>query len=192
MQIDIRQQRRYHRPLWSAHLRLRPFSLFADSCLQPFLDEAQDPLVGDPVLDKPHRPFVTHLVEKAPNVGVQNPIHPLPLNAHAQRVERLMRTASRPEPVAESPKVHFINLIENGDHGLLDNFVLQRRDPDRTLPSISFRYVDPLTWLCAIRAPVNPVLQIGDPILQPLLVLPPRHTVYSRRRVLLQRVKTRP
>src|ERR1035441_5522958 len=100
----------YHRPLRSPHLRLRPFAVFAHSRLQPFLDQAQDPLVCDSVLDKLEQPFVPHLVEKAPNVRIQNPVHPLPFDAHTQRVQRLMRTASWPKPIAESSKVHLINL----------------------------------------------------------------------------------
>jgi hypothetical protein len=39
---------------------------------------------------------------------------------------------------------------------------------------------------------VNPVLQIGQPIFQSFLVLPPRYAVHSGRRILFQCVKTRP
>jgi hypothetical protein len=95
------------------------------------------------MLDELHRPLVTHLVEKAPNVRVQNPVHTLALDAYTQRVQRLVRAAPRPEPIAESPKVGLVNLVENRDHGLLDNLVLQCRDADRTLPPVRLRYVDP-------------------------------------------------
>ena len=139
-----------------------------------------------------HRPFVAHVVEEPPNVRVQNPVHPPPLDAHTQRVQRPMRTAPRTKPVAEAPKVHLVYLIQDGHHGLLNNFVLQRRDADRTLPSVRLRDVDPPRCLRPVRSPVNPVLQIGEPTFQTFLVLLPPNAVHSRRRALLQRVKTRP
>jgi hypothetical protein len=79
---------------------------------------------------------VWNTIQEPPNVRGQNPVPFLPLDAHTQRVQRLMRTASRPEPIAESSKVHLIYFVENGHHRLLNNLVLQRRDADRTLPSV--------------------------------------------------------
>ena len=54
-----------------------------------------------------------------------------------QRIERVMRVASRTKPVRVTPKVHLINFIKDGDHGLLNDFVLQRRNAQWTLPSIA-------------------------------------------------------
>jgi endonuclease III len=68
------------------------------------------------------------VIEKALNVCVENPVHALPLDAHIQRVQRLMRAASGPEPIRKAKEVHLVNLIENGHRGLLNKLVLQRRD----------------------------------------------------------------
>ena len=106
---------------------------------------------------KLHRPFVVHLVEKPPNVRVQNPVHFLPLQARIQRIQRLMRTPPRAKPVAEPPKVHLIYFIENGHHSLLDDLILQRCNANRTLPSVGLRDIDSSTRLRPVRAPVNPV-----------------------------------
>jgi hypothetical protein len=40
-----------------------------------------------------------------------------------------MLAASRPKPIGETEKVLFVNLVEDGDRGLLDDFVFQCRDP---------------------------------------------------------------
>jgi hypothetical protein len=103
-----------------------------------------------------------------------------------------MRTAPRTKPVAEAPKVHLVYLIQDGHHGLLNDLVLQCRDADRTLPSVPLRDIYPPRCLRPVRSPVNPVLEIDEPILQAFLVLPPPDAIHSRRRALLQRVKTRP
>ena len=63
------------------------------------------------------------------------------------RIQRLMLAPPRPETIGEAPKVFLVNLVENADHGLLDNLVFQRRDPQRALPPVSFRDVHPSRWL---------------------------------------------
>jgi hypothetical protein len=66
------------------------------------MDQAQNPRIGYTMLDELLRPFVAHIIEEPSNVGVQNPVHTPPAYAHIQAIERLMRAASRPEPVRES------------------------------------------------------------------------------------------
>src|SRR5262252_780852 len=85
------------------------------------------------MLNKLHGPFVRQIVEKSSNVRVKHPVHSLRLDSRRQRIQRLVRVASRPKPVREAFEVHLINLIENGHHGLLDDFVLQGRDDQREL-----------------------------------------------------------
>jgi hypothetical protein len=75
-----------------------------------------------------------------------------------------MLAASWSESIGEAPKVLLVNTIEDCDHGLLDNLVFQRRDSQWTLPPISFRNEHSPGWLRAIRAAVNPAVQIDKPI----------------------------
>jgi hypothetical protein len=96
--------------------------------LEPFLNQAQDPVIGYAVLNELHRPFVAHVVKEPSNVGVEYPVHPLPLDSHRQRVQRLVWVTPGPESVREALEVHLVNLIENGHHGLLYDLVFQRRD----------------------------------------------------------------
>jgi site-specific DNA recombinase len=53
----------HHRPLRSTYLRLQPLAVLRHSRLQPFLDQTKNAVVGHAVLDKLHRPLVTHLVK---------------------------------------------------------------------------------------------------------------------------------
>jgi hypothetical protein len=92
------------------------------------MDQTVNPLVGYAMLDKLLRPFVTHVIEEPANVGVQNPVHALPADAHVQCVQRLMRAASGPKPVGESFEVHLVYRVEDGHHRLLNNLVLHAGD----------------------------------------------------------------
>ena len=94
------------------------------------------------MLDELSRPFVAHVIEEATDVRIEHPVHLLPLHSDHERIERLMRTAARTEPVGEALEVDLIYLVEDRHHGLLNDFVLQRRDAQRTLPPISLRYID--------------------------------------------------
>src|SRR5229473_1464657 len=127
------------------------------------------------MLDELHGPFVAQVIEKSTDVGIKHPVHSLPLNAHRQRVQRLMRAATGAEPVREALEVDLIYLVENRHRSLLDDFVLQRRDAQRTLPSVSLRNKDSSRRFCPIRSTMNPAVQIDEPILQPGFILFPPH-----------------
>ena len=53
-----------------------------------------------------------------------------------------VQAASWPEAIGKTPKVLFIDLIEDRDHGMLDDLILQRRDAQRALPPVGLRYID--------------------------------------------------
>jgi len=132
------------------------------------------------------------MIEKAPNVTVQNPVHPLPRDRDVQRIQRWMLTAPWPETIPETPKILLLNLIEDCDHGLLDHLVLQRRNPERPLSTIRFRDIHSSRWLRSVSAAVYPAVQIDKPTFQPSLILLPRDTVHSWSGLTLQRVKAIP
>ena len=77
-------------------------------------------------------------------------------------------------------------------HSLLNNFALQCRNAQRTLPPVGLRNVDSARGPCPVRSTVNPAVQIGKPILQPGLILFPRHAIHPWRSLSLQREKTVP
>ena len=53
-----------------------------------------------------------------------------------------MRAATGSEPVRKAFEVGLVNLVEDRHHSLLNDFVFQRRDAQRTLPPVSLRYID--------------------------------------------------
>src|ERR1700761_2354524 len=100
-----------------------------------------------------------------------------------------MRTASGAEPVREALEVDLVYLIEDRHHSLLDDLVLQCCDAQRTLPSVSLRYIDSPRRLCPVRSTVNPAVKIDKPILQSGLIPLPSHTIDSRRSLTLESVE---
>jgi len=80
------------------------------------------------MLNKLHRPFVIHVVKETSNVRIEHPVHSFPLDAHRQRVQRLMWAATGPEPIGKAFEVDLIYLVEDRHHSLLNYFVFQRRD----------------------------------------------------------------
>src|ERR1035437_4091128 len=91
-----------------------------------------------------------------------------------------MLAASWPEAIRETPKVLLIDTIEDRDHGLLNNLVLQRRNPQRTFTPVRFRYVDSSRWQRSICAAVYPAVQIGKPIFQRDFILRPCDAIHPR------------
>ena len=90
-----------------------------------------DSLVGDSVLDETHRPFVAHVVKEPPNVRIHDPVHFLPYDPHAQRIQCVVGAPSGPKSVTETPEILLIYGIEDRHRRLLYDFVFQRRDADR-------------------------------------------------------------
>src|SRR5258708_38218756 len=95
------------------------------------------------MLDELHHPLVAQIIEEATDVGIKHPVHPLPLDAHRQRVQRLMRATTGTKPVREAFEVALIYLVEDRHHSLLNDFVLQHCDPLLSMPPFSVRYRSP-------------------------------------------------
>src|SRR5262249_29758703 len=86
-------------------------------------------------------PAFIEVIEKASDVSVHNVVHLLLQQRIGQRIQRIMLAAPRAKTIRETKKVLFINLVEDGGHGVLDDFVFQGRNPQWALPSIFFLYV---------------------------------------------------
>jgi hypothetical protein len=54
-----------------------------------------------------------------------------------------MRTASGPEPIREPEEIFLVDRVQHLNNRTLDDFVLQRRDAERALPTIRLWYVVP-------------------------------------------------
>ena len=119
----------YCRTLRRARLAFRDDPPFEYSRLQPLADQAEDALVADPMLKETEKPRMTHRVEKASVIGVENPVHLPSLDAHHQRVQGIMLATLRSEPIRKPEEVFLVDRIEHRYHRPLEKFILQRRDP---------------------------------------------------------------
>ena len=107
-----------YRPLTRPPLVYGHDPVFEDARLQPFLDQADDALVADPMFQEANQPFLADRSEEVPDVGVNDPVH-LPLvDCHAQGVQRIVRSSSGPKPVGEAAEVAFVDGVEHHDAGL--------------------------------------------------------------------------
>src|ERR1035438_899798 len=186
MQIDIRQQGRYHGSLRSALCRGYSASVLDHARFEPFADQTENPLIGDPVFEKPKHPAVIDFIEKGPNVGVQYPVHLPALDSDRERVQRIVLSAPHPEPIRKPQKILFVDCAQHRDYGLLHNLVLYRGNTQRPLPTIGFRDKHPSRWHRPIRPGVNQPVQYRPPPVEDLLILPPRRPVHTCRGVSLQ------
>src|ERR1035437_4670403 len=104
------------------------------------------------MLHELEHPLLRYRIKESPNVRIQYVVHVLHRERVRERVQRLMLAASRSKPIREAQKVLLVNRVEDGDHGLLDNLVLQPRNPQRTLAPVAFRDIHPSRWLRPIRS----------------------------------------
>src|ERR1019366_7809367 len=103
-----------------------------------------------------------------------------------------MLAPPRTKPIKEPLKILLVNLIEDRSQSLLNDFVLQCSDAQRSLPSIGFRYVGSLRRLRPIRSQMHPAVQFRQPRFQFRLILFPRQPVHSWRSIPLQGEETVP
>src|SRR6516165_7982588 len=189
VQIDVGEQRRDYRALPRPSVTDRHHPVFHDARLQPFLDQADDAPVADPMLQEADQPFLVDLIEERSDVGVQYEAHLLAVDPDTESIQRVMRAAPRPESVRHSEEIFLVDRVQQRDHRPLDDLVLQRGYRERALPAIWPGYVDPPAWPRPIRSASDPVVQIFEIALKVCLVVLPRQSVHSRCRVHLEFVE---
>ena len=154
------RSRSHHRSLPRPPVTDHDDPVFEHARLQPFLDQADDAPVADPVLQEAYQPVMTDLIEERPDVGVQYEAHLLAADPDTERIQRIVRAAPGSEPAAEPEEVLLVDRVQQRDHRPLDDLVLQRGDRQRTLPAVRLGNVDPPGRQCPIRSPLDPVVQI--------------------------------
>src|SRR4029077_16278083 len=189
VQIDVGQERRDHRALPCPPLTDGHDPVFHDARLEPFADQADDTPVADPMLQVPDEPFMVHLVEERLDVGVQYEAHLLAVDSDAERVQRVVRAAPRPESVREPEEVLLIDRVQQRDYRPLNDLVLQGSNRERALSAIWLGNVHSPAWPRPIRSASDPVVQIFEIALEVCLVVLPCQPVHTRCRVRLEFVE---
>ena len=113
MEVDIRQERRCAATLRRSLLHPYPLPLLQHAGVQPFLNEPHDASVRNPVLDERHQPPVVDGIEEATDVHIEHPVHVLRQQSRVERIQRVMLTASWPEPVREAEEVGFVDGVQH-------------------------------------------------------------------------------
>src|SRR5215469_10355395 len=112
------------------------------------------------MLNELDHPAFVEVIEKAPDVRVHNVVHLLLQERVRQRIQRIMLAAPRAKTIPETEKVFLVNLVEDGGHGILEDFVFQGRNPQWTLPPIFFLDVYPSRRQRSVRSTMNPTVEI--------------------------------
>src|ERR1700730_7447833 len=134
--------------------------VFQDARLEPFLDQADDAPVADPVFQEADQPVLADLIEERPDVGVQYEAHLLAVDTDTERIQRIVCAAPWPEPVREPEEVFLVDRAQQRSHCPLDDLVLKGCDRERALPSIRLGNVDPPARQCPIRSSLDPAAPI--------------------------------
>ena len=82
--------------------------------------------IADPMLNEPDQPCMADRVEERPDIHVEGPIDPPLPQPVRERVQRIVLSALRPEPVAEPQELRLVDRRQDRRHRRLDNLVLQR------------------------------------------------------------------
>jgi hypothetical protein len=173
-------------PLPRPPLTDRHDPVFQDTRLEPFPDQADDAPVADPMLHELDQPFLAHRVEERSDIGVQYPVHLLAADPDHERIHRIMRAASRPEPVREPEEVLLVDRVQHRSRRPLDDLVFESRNRERTLPPIRLGYVDPPRRQWPICSPVDPRMQALEIVLKVCFVGRPCQPVHARSRIPLE------
>jgi len=117
--------------------------------------------------------------EEVADVRVKYPAH-LPLrDRHIDCVQGIVLAAPRPKPMAEAHEILLVDRLEDPHQRRLDDLVLQRRNAQRTSPTIGLGSPCPFARFRPKASAVYPIMEISEALFPPLAVLQPRHVVYS-------------
>jgi len=73
------------------------------------------------------------MASKKPWISASHPVHPSPVDAGVESIQRIVLAAPRSEPVGEPYEVFLIDRLQNRHDRLLDDLVLQAEHAQRPL-----------------------------------------------------------
>src|SRR5262245_19599649 len=141
------------------------------------------------MLQEADQPLLVDLVKERSDVGVQYEAHLLAVDPDAERIQRIMRAAPRPEPVREPEEVFLVDRVQQRGHSPLADLVLQGGDRERALSAVRLARRDPPARQRPICYPMDPIVQILEIALEFRLVVLPGQPIYAGCCVLLKFVE---
>ena len=163
--------------------------VFQDARLEPFLDQADDAWVADPVFDEANQPISTDFIEERSDVGVQYEVHFLAGDSNRERVERIVRAASWPESIREPEEVFLVDRVQHRNRRSLDDLVLESGDREWALSTVRLRYVHSPAWQRPVRSSVESRVQVLEIAPEGRLVLRPCQPIHAGSGVLFEFVE---
>src|ERR1700722_4605492 len=97
---------------------------------------------------------------RSPGYRVKHPVHLPAENAGVEGVQRIMLAAPRSESVGEPEEVFLEDCFENRRDCLLDDFVFQAQNAQRSFRAVSLRDVGTSGWTRSVITPVHLVVQV--------------------------------
>src|SRR5437016_11138032 len=82
-------------------------------------------------------------IEKAFDVQIEHPVHFSRQQSRVERIQRLMLVSPWSEPIREAEKIRFVDSVQHLDRCALDEFIFQRRHPERSLPPVGLGDIHP-------------------------------------------------
>jgi len=95
---------------------------------------------------------VVNRVEKAADVGVEQPVHVLCHERRVQCRQGVMRAAARPKPIREAEEVNFVDGAEDLGDCSLNNLIFECGDTERPLATVSLGDIYPSDRLRPVAA----------------------------------------
>src|SRR5215472_6399941 len=93
------------------------------------------------MLQEADQPLLADLIEKAPDVNLEYPVHLCAADPDDQRVQRIMLASSRSEAIRKYEEVGLVDRVQHCDRRPLYEFIFQGGDCDWALSSIRLRNV---------------------------------------------------
>jgi hypothetical protein len=115
-----------------------------------------------------------------PDIGLQDVVHLGAADPDHERVQRIVLAAPRPEPVREPEEVILVDRVQQRGRRSLDDLVLEGGHRERALVAIRLRDVPPSRRQRPVRSPMDPCMQVLDPMVEVRGIGPPCQPVHAR------------
>src|SRR5665213_1849445 len=160
VKVHVCEKRRDNRTLRrpSAHRNEQP--VFHHTSLEPLSNQSNYSPIADAVFEETDEPVMIHRIKERPEVSVDDEVHGRSRDRVRKRVERIVLPSAGTKSVREPEEIFLIDRVENFDHRALDDFVLQRRDAERSFTSIRLGDHPSPRWKCSIRSALNTAMQV--------------------------------
>jgi len=109
-------------------------------------DQPDDSSIANPMFDEADQPRLADFVEKGMDVTIKHPVDAPPTDPERERIQRLMLTALRSEPVAEPQELRLVDRRQDRNHRRLDDLIFQCSDAERPLSAICLWNISPARW----------------------------------------------